>query len=531
MDSAILYIEARLQDDVELRDFTMVQEILERELAKKEKNLVFQVGENLLNDQRYASLALRGNYKNASSVLHSLNVVEYVGPANESTYYSTNNVAVRVQMYKLCTTNDDKDVIPQGETTYMPHINFNEIWDDLIFGTDIKGELIATMTNILRFSKRVSQKRAAMNPLILLHGPPGTGKTTLCQGLAQKVAIRLKDTYKVSRLIQIRTATLLSKFYSESAKQVDKIFTTIERMCDDDHEQFICVLIDEVESIASSREASMHGEAQDSLRATNSLLTGLDRVGKKSNVVFLCTSNMLGSLDLAFLDRCGIRIPVIAPAPAIQYEILRMSIYTVPTRCDNGMTKFIGLHGLIADGIITPKCAIPCYRDAELEYVFDSVPVVELSSDEDRSNVMEGDQYGNQPNEDIGDLYGARLLRIVEQINKQPDGEISGRSLTQLPEMSILRHLRSSQCNLNMAYSFMEICINSVADSSNATTKEHSWEVVVNDESSDTEVQEESASSSNGKRERDEDELDLALKLVERVASTLREAKRSKRGQ
>jgi len=83
----------------------------------------------------------------------------------------------------------------------------------------------------------------------------------------------------------------------ESAKQVDEIFARIEQLCKGDKEQFVCVLIDEVESIAGSRESSMHGEAQDSLRATNSLLTGLDRAGKHSNLIFLCTTNMLVSLD------------------------------------------------------------------------------------------------------------------------------------------------------------------------------------------------------------------------------------------
>lgn len=128
-------------------------------------------------------------------------------------------------------------------------------------------------------------------------GLPGTGKSSLCQGLAQKISIRLSSTYSRTGLIQIRTAALLSKFYGESAKQVDKIFATIATMCEEDEQQFVCVMIDEVESIASSRESSMHGEAQDSLRATNALLTGLDKARKYRNIMFLCTSNMYSCLD------------------------------------------------------------------------------------------------------------------------------------------------------------------------------------------------------------------------------------------
>lgn len=107
-------------------------------------------------------------------------------------------------------------------------------------------------------------------------------------------------------------------------------------MCEEDPKQFICVLLDEVESIANSRESSMHGEAQDSLRATNALLTGLDRAKKHANIVILCTSNMLGCLDTAFLDRCGLKRAVDVPSISMQYEILRGSILR-----------------LISDGVIT----------------------------------------------------------------------------------------------------------------------------------------------------------------------------------
>ena len=252
-----------------------------------------------------------------------------------------------------------------------------------------------------------------MNPIILLHGPPGTGKTTLCQGLAQKISIRLNSTYKRTKLIQIKTATLLSKYYSESAKQVDQIFTTITHMCQEDPERFICVLIDEVESIAFSREYSTNnGEAQDSLRATNSLLTGLDRAKGLANVIFLCTSNMPDSLDMAFLDRCGLRIAVNPPSTASQYTILRGRI-----------------QKLIDQGHVSSEKSLPLYKEA----------LVESLADEDGP--------------------GAKILAILKLINSGNGGlpgGISGRSLTQLPELAILRYLRGEDCDIELALAFIK---------------------------------------------------------------------------
>lgn len=278
------------------------------------------------------------------------------------------------------------------------------------------------MTNIVRFSQRSDPGLRDMNPVILLHGPPGTGKTTLCQGLAQKIAIRLNSTYKQTKMVQIKTATLLSKYYSESAKQVDKIFTTIAHMCQDDPERFICVLIDEVESIAFSRDQGANGgEAQDSLRATNSLLTGLDRAKGFANVVFLCTSNMLDSLDTAFLDRCGLSIQVDPPSTTSQYEILRGRI-----------------QKLVDQGHVTTEKSLPLYEQAKVE--------------------AEANRDG----------YGAGMLEILKTISYKT----SGRSLARLPEQAILRYLRGEDyCDVAMALAFIKRFI--VSQQSQCITRGH----------------------------------------------------------
>ena len=70
----------------------------------------------------------------------------------------------------------------------------------------------------------------ACNRVILLHGPPGTGKTTLCKGLAQKLAIRLSDKYAASHLIEVNAHSIFSKWFSESGKMVMGMFSQIHEM-------------------------------------------------------------------------------------------------------------------------------------------------------------------------------------------------------------------------------------------------------------------------------------------------------------
>ena len=83
---------------------------------------------------------------------------------------------------------------------------------------------------------------------------------------------------------------------------MSRTFENIETLLEEEEDTFFCVLIDEVETLAARRERALNSnEPFDAVRAVNALLTGLDRLKSHSNVVVVCTSNLvsaLASIDL-----------------------------------------------------------------------------------------------------------------------------------------------------------------------------------------------------------------------------------------
>jgi hypothetical protein len=102
-----------------------------------------------------------------------------------------------------------------------------------------------------------------------------------------------------------------------------KMFDHIHEVADDP-EQFVCILIDEVESLTRSRtEASSGNEPGDAIRVVNAVLTALDALRRQPNVLVLCTSNMIEGIDPAFRDRLDVCIHVGPPTPRARRAILR----------------------------------------------------------------------------------------------------------------------------------------------------------------------------------------------------------------
>jgi len=89
------------------------------------------------------------------------------------------------------------------------------------------------------------------------------------------------------------------------------------------------------------------------LQATNQILTGLDRLRSRSNVLVFATSNLLDAIDPAFLDRADIKQLVPPPGPGAIYEILRTTLNEL-VRCDAITLSDVAMEEVVMEDSSSP---------------------------------------------------------------------------------------------------------------------------------------------------------------------------------
>jgi transitional endoplasmic reticulum ATPase len=147
---------------------------------------------------------------------------------------------------------------------------------------ELKGEVRDTVGLVLQHPDHAERYGIEWNG-ILLHGPPGVGKTFVARAIAGE--------YKLN-LIHVSTGDLVSSLQGGSAQNIQKAFDTAMQ-------NLPCLLFfDEFDSVAQRR-----GETpdQESRRTVNQLLTSLEAYRDERQLLVMAATNSLEHLDPAVI--------------------------------------------------------------------------------------------------------------------------------------------------------------------------------------------------------------------------------------
>ena len=121
---------------------------------------------------------------------------------------------------------------------------------------------------------------------VLLHGPPGTGKTMLAKAVANETD---------ATFIRMAGSELVQKFIGEGARLVRDLFELAS-----EHEPSV-IFIDEIDSIAARRTESKTSGDAEVQRTMMQLLSEMDGFEDRGNIRIIAATNRFDMLDRAIL--------------------------------------------------------------------------------------------------------------------------------------------------------------------------------------------------------------------------------------
>lgn len=157
--------------------------------------------------------------------------------------------------------------------------------DDVGGMNELKEELRKDVILPLTSGREQAEALDIPLPNLLLHGPPGTGKTFMAKALAGELGLPFA---------QLSGSDVQSKWINESASKINQLFAEAKLMAE--KEGGAVVFLDELDSVLKSRDGRMgHDEDQ---KVVNEFLSKLQETDEH-NIVFIGATNRIEALDEA----------------------------------------------------------------------------------------------------------------------------------------------------------------------------------------------------------------------------------------
>lgn len=203
---------------------------------------------------------------------------------------------------------------------------------------------------------------------ILMYGPPGTGKTLMARAVANETG---------AFFFLINGPEIMSKMAGESESNLRKAFEEAEKNAP------AIVFIDEIDSIAPKREKT-NGEVE--RRVVSQLLTLMDGMKARSNVVVIAATNRPNSIDPALrrFGRFDREVDIGIPDPTGRLEILRIHTKNMKLGDDVDLETIAAeTHGYVGSDIAS-LCS-----EAAMQQIREKMDLIDLEEETIDAEVLD----------------------------------------------------------------------------------------------------------------------------------------------
>jgi transitional endoplasmic reticulum ATPase len=203
---------------------------------------------------------------------------------------------------------------------------------------------------------------------VLMHGPPGCGKTLIARTIAHETE---------ANFFSISGPEVVHKFYGESEAHLRKIFEEATRKGPS------IVFLDEIDAIAPRREKVV-GDVEK--RVVAQLLALMDGLNRRQNVIVIAATNIPNALDPALRRPGRFDREIVIPIPDRngRLEILEIHSRGMPLAEDVNMARLAEItHGFVGADLeaLCREAAMICLRHLmpDIDFALTYIPYEQLA--------------------------------------------------------------------------------------------------------------------------------------------------------